>query len=269
MSDAENPRRSSTILGRAGGHPAEPDEAGAGAAGEVGEVEAAGAMAPDSPTAIDLNLLDEVSDQDGDEGDESGPTRLRPVPWTIVAIASLAVIALLFALLGLQQRNRLQHDRNQTRELKQVSGQLVGALTTYDYQHLEQWRTAVLTHATGSFRNSFNDRFSGVSQLLTGTHNRATSTVQGIFVGDVQAGRATTLVIVDVTVTGLSGTRRVGSYDKLTVLNVNGHWQVDDIESLNFDPTTAGSPGTGTTATTLPGAAPAPVPTTTPGSPSK
>jgi hypothetical protein len=106
----------------------------------------------------------------------------------------------------------------------------------------------VLVHATGSFRNGFNDRFSSVEKLLTATHNRATSTVQGIFVGDVQGGRATTVVIVNVTVTGLSGTRQFGSYDKLTVLRVNGQWQVDDIETLNFDSTAVPASSTPSTA---------------------
>ena len=64
------------------------------------------------------------------------------------------------ALLALQQRSQLQQQRSQTRDLEQVSGQLVGALTTYDYQHLADWQKAVLAHATGSFRNGFNDRFS-------------------------------------------------------------------------------------------------------------
>jgi hypothetical protein len=42
--------------------------------------------------------------------------------------------------------------------------------------------------------------------------------------------------LVRVTITGLAGTRQFASYDKLSVLKVNGQWQVDDIESLNFDP---------------------------------
>jgi hypothetical protein len=184
---------------------------------------------------------------DGGEGYQ--PARAGSIPWPIAAVAGLCVLALVLALIALQQRSQLQRDRSQTTQLKQVSGQLVGALTTYDYQHLPDWQKAVLTHATGSFRNGFNDRFSSVEKLLTATHNRATSTVQGIYVGDVQGGRASTVVIVNVTVTGLSGTRQFGSYDKLSVLKVNGQWQVDDIETLNFDSTTGS-------------ASPAPAPTT-------
>ena len=100
--------------------------------------------------------------------------------------------AVVLALVGVQQHNRLQSQERERRNLEQVSGQLVGALTTYDYQHLDSWRASVLTHATGSFRSGFNDRFGSVKQLLTASHNRATSTVQGVFVGDVTAGRATT-----------------------------------------------------------------------------
>jgi hypothetical protein len=204
--------------------------------------------APDEPDALDARQTTPPSrpertaqtgpDSDGDEGHQPAPA--RSIPWPMAAVAALCVLALVLALVALQQRSQLQRDHKQTTELKQVSGQLVGALTTYDCQHLPDWQKAVLTHATGSFRNGFNDRFSSVEKLLTATHNRATSTVQGIYVGDVPGGRASTVVIVNVTVTGLSGTRQFGSYDKLSVLKVNGRWQVDDIETLNFD-STAGS----------------------------
>ena len=68
--------------------------------------------------------------------------------------------------------------------------------------------------------------------------------------GDVQSGRATTVVVVNVTVTGLSGTRQFGSYDKLSVLKVNGQWQVDDIDTLNFDPDQRGVASSGPAAAT-------------------
>jgi hypothetical protein len=201
-------------------------------------------------------MFDEVAGDDG--GEEGAPDRARGVPWPIVAVVGLCALALVLALVALQQHSRLQDDRNQTRDLKQVSGQLVGALTTYDYQHLSDWQNAVLAHATGSFRNGFNERFPSVQKLLTATHNRATSTVQGIYVGDVQGGRASTVVIVNVTVTGLSGTRQFGSYDKLTVLKVNGRWQVDDIETLNFDSTTGTAPQGGSAPASSASSVPAP-----------
>ena len=52
---------------------------------------------------------------------------------------------------------------------------------------------------------------------------------------------------MNVAVTGLSGTRQFSSYDKLTVLNVNGRWQVDDIDSLNFDAANSTGPAAGST----------------------
>jgi hypothetical protein len=199
-------------------------------------------------------MLPEVAE--ADTGEDHAPARARGIPRPTTAIAGLCALALVLALVALQQHTQLQRERNQTRDIKQVSGQLIGALTTYDYQHLSDWQKAVLAHATGSFRNGFNDRFPSVEKLLAATHNRATSTVQGIFVSDVQSGRANTVVIVNVIVTGLTGTRQFGSYDKLTVLKVNGQWQVDDIETLNFDPTTGtstqGGSQSGSSATSVP-----------------
>ena len=55
--------------------------------------------------------------------------------------------------------------------------------------------------------------------------------------------------LLNVAVTGISGTRQFASYDKLTVLKVNGQWHVDDIESLNFDAASGTGQGAGSTST--------------------
>jgi Mce-associated membrane protein len=214
---------------------------------------------PALPKKLILDVPSPTEQVDAEAEGKGRPVAPARLPrWALAGMGLLVAVALLLALFGLQQRSRLQDLRSQTKELRDTSGQLVAALTTYDYQNLDAWRTAVLAHATGSFRNSFNNSFDATKQLLTATHNRATSVVQDVYVGGVQGGRATTVVIVNVTVTGLSGTRQFGSYDKLTVLKVGGRWQVDDIDSLNFDPSNGSGPKAAT-----PGAGATPSSTTT------
>jgi hypothetical protein len=168
------------------------------------------------------------------------------------AIAGLLVVALLLALFGLQQRSKLQRGQRESQQLRQVSGALVAALTTYDYQKMDDWKNRFLAHAVGSLRNSFNQLAPGTTQLVVGTHQRSTGTVQDVLIGPIQGGRATTMVVANVTVTGLSGTRQFATHDRLSLLKVGGRWQVDDLDSVNYDPSTGSgitpAPGTPTPA---------------------
>jgi Mce-associated membrane protein len=181
---------------------------------------------------------------------ETGPGEVAPatprarVSWRGVgAVTALAVLALIMALIAVQQRANLHSEQARDRDLRRISGDLVAALTTYDYQHLDLFQKRVLASATGGFRRDFNARFPALRDVLVADHSRATGTIQDVFVGPIDSGRATTLVRVIYTVTGLTGTRQIGSYDTLTVLKVNGRWQVDDIQTLLFNPGTSGGSG--------------------------
>lgn len=200
----------------------------------------------------------------GDEGDagnegEGTPTgasapKISTGPgWLLVACVALALAALIFAILGLQQRSNLQAEEDQTNQLRTVSGQAIAALTSYDYQHLDQWKTAVLTNATGAFQTQFQASFSSFEQTYIAEHNRGTGTIQGIWVGPVASGKATTVVLVQITVTSLTGTHTLDPYVQVTLLKVAGRWRVDDIEAT-FD--TGGDAGSGTSAATPSAASP-------------
>jgi hypothetical protein len=169
----------------------------------------------------------------------------------MVGCVVFALAALVFAIVGLQQRSARQTERDETAALRDVSGSTIAALTSYDYQNLDQWKRAVLAHATGSFQNQFQAGFSGFEQTYVAEHNRATGTIQGVWVGPVDAGKATTVVLVQITVTSLTGTHSLEPYVQVTLLKVAGAWRVDDVQAT-FD--TSGSGGAG--ATTTPTSAP-------------
>jgi hypothetical protein len=194
-------------------------------------------------------------------------TRMPTLAW--IAITVLLIAALLLAAFGLQQRSKVQSTQRQAQQLRQVSGALVAALTTYDYQNMDDWKARVQVHAVGHLRDSFNQLAPGTTQLVTGTHQRSTGTVQEVLVGQVQGGKATTMVLVNVTVTGLSGTRQFASHDHLTLLKVGGQWQVDDLDSVNYDPSTGtgATPSPGTSTPAGPTTAPTTAPATPPASP--
>ncbi len=161
----------------------------------------------------------------------------------------LGLAALVFAVIALQQRSSLRREQDQTAQLRDVSGRTVAALTSYDYQHLDQWKTSVLANATGSFQNQFESGFTGFEQTYIAEHNRGTGAIQGVWVGSVASGKATTVVLVQITVTSLTGTNTLEPYVQVTLLKVAGRWRVDDVQAT-FD--TSGGAGTGSSASTIP-----------------
>lgn len=188
-------------------------------------------------------------------------TRRQAGPvWPLVACVGAAVVALVLALLAVQQHNALQAERDQSRQLRDISGQTMAALTSYDYQHLDQWKKAVLANLTGSFQNTFEASVKGYEQVYLAEHNRGTGTVEGVWVGQASAGKATTVVLVQITVTSLTGTHTLEPYVQLTLLKVADRWRVDDVQ-YTIDSST--SPATSATAPSLPatlapGGSPAP-----------
>jgi hypothetical protein len=161
----------------------------------------------------------------------------------------LAAASLGFALFAVQQRSARQALQDQTKELQDVSGRTVAALTSYDYQHLDQWKQSVLANATGSFENQFSSVYTGFAQAYVAEHNRGTGAVQGVWVGPVTADKATTVVLVQITVTSLSGTHSLNPYMQLTLLKVAGRWRVDDVQAT-VD--TSGGAAGGTTTPSTP-----------------
>jgi hypothetical protein len=194
--------------------------------------------APDRDGATDLaDSEPDVAAFDGSPAPAPG----GPAPrWPYVACLVLAVTALVFAVFAVQQRSAVQAQRQQANELRDVSGQAVAALTSYDYQHLDQWKSAVLLNATGSFENQFQSSFSSFQQAYVAEHNRGTGAVQDVWVGPVASGKATTVVLVDITVTSLTGTHSLEPYVQVTLLKVAGRWRVDDVQAT-FDTSGGGT----------------------------
>ncbi|MDQ1357270.1 MAG: hypothetical protein QOG44_1643 [Acidimicrobiaceae bacterium] len=169
--------------------------------------------------------------------------------WSLVGCVVLALAALVFAVVALQQRSALQAERDRTTELRDVSGKTIAALTSYDYQHLDVWKKSVLANSTGSFQNQFESGFTGFEQAYIAEHNRGTGSIQGVWVGPVDAGKATTVVLAQITVTSLTGTHSLEPYVQLTLLKVAGHWRVDDVQAT-FD--TGGGASSGADGTPVP-----------------
>jgi hypothetical protein len=172
----------------------------------------------------------------------------RRVPVALVILcALLAVAAVGMALVAVVQYQTVQRNRDRDSRLRDVSGQTVAALTTYDYQQLDTWKKSVLSNLTGTFAKTFETSVGGYEQVYLAEHNRGTSTIEGVWIGQAKADQASTVVLVRITVTSLTGTHTIEPYVQLTLLKVGGKWRVDDVQ-YTLDSGSAGAPANSTTA---------------------
>jgi Mce-associated membrane protein len=168
--------------------------------------------------------------------------------WALPALAFVLLLAVLtLAVIATLQRQQLASERDDRKEIERVSGELATALLTYDFEHLDASRDRVLARATGKFRKEYETAFDGgLRTLITETKAKSRGTVTDIYVGDVDDGAASVIVVANAVADGTGGRRAsLGSYIQLDLVEVAGRWRVDGVTNLTFG---SGAPTTPTTA---------------------
>lgn len=143
--------------------------------------------------------------------------------------AVLAVVAIVLVLL-------LARSDEGDDELRSAAGSFAEVLVTYDHRDPQQHREAVLAQATGSFAGEYEEAFDqGLGQLIEQLEASSRGFVKDIFTTEVERGQALAIVVLDVETTGTSGPRRLFDvYVRLTMIEVDGDWLVDDVTDLTF-----------------------------------
>lgn len=174
------------------------------------------------------------------------PARSRAVPVAVALVVVSTALAVLAAVLAA----RVDADRQERDDVRRVAGRFAEALLTYDFEHLDEAKERVLALSTGNFRQEYEQAFEGgLDTLLRETQARSQATVTDIFVGEVEDGATSAIVVADARAEGSAGTRRtVSSYIRLELVKVEGRWRVDGVTNLNF-----GQEPAPTTTTTAPG----------------
>jgi hypothetical protein len=154
----------------------------------------------------------------------------------VVAAAVLFVGVVASAVFGVSQRATLAAERRDRRDIQRVSGELATALLTYDYEDLDASRDRVLARATGKFRREYQEAFdSSLETLLTETKATSQGTVTDVFLGDIDAGTVSVIVVANAVADGAAGRRAtLASYIQLDLVEVDGRWLVDGVTNLNF-----------------------------------
>jgi len=181
-------------------------------------------------TVTETETTADASDATGTATSPVGATGRR---WPlVVAVAAAIVLGLVAVVLALL----LARDEDPQRDLRVAAGSFGEVLVTYDHQDPQRHRQAVLDRATGSFAAEYEEAFdSGLGQLIEQLEASSQGFVKDVYTTEVQRGQALAIVVLDVETTGTGGPRRLFDvYVRLTMLEVDGEWLVDDVADLSF-----------------------------------
>ncbi len=100
----------------------------------------------------------------------------------------------------------------------------------------------MLEQVTSSFAGEYERAFDqGLGQLIEQLEATSRGFVKDVFTTDVARGQALAIVVLDEETSGTTGPRRLFDvYVRLTMIQVDGQWLVDDVTDLSF-----GSGGSG------------------------
>jgi hypothetical protein len=152
---------------------------------------------------------------------------------TSLAVALAVAVAVLAVLLAGDDEGSTRLD-----EVRRAAGTFGEALVSYDFHDPDAHRDRVLSLSTGSFRDEYQDAFdAGLAEVITEVEAVSKGTAKDVYVSEVGDADAQAIVVLDVDVTGVSGPRTQRDlYIRLTLVEVQGEWKVDQVTDLNFDP---------------------------------
>jgi len=169
----------------------------------------------------------------------------------ILAITLAVVFGVVASVLGVLAADRDDGDPR-LEDVRRTAGEFGEVFVTYDYRDPDAHRSAVLALSTGSFRDEYDDAFQALAELIIDAEATSTGFVKDIYVSELDEERAQAIVVVDIDRTGKAGPRTLFDvYIRLTFVEVDGAWKVDQVTDLNFDagasPTSTAVPGSSTT----------------------
>lgn len=164
----------------------------------------------------------------------------------VVAAVAFAAAAAVLGILVASEDDRAE-------DLRRAAGEFAEVLVTYDHADPDAHRRSIVERATASFAAEYGSAFDeGLGQLITELQASSQGLVKDVYVTEVQRGQALAIAVLDVETDGTTGPRRLFDvYVRLTMIELDGDWLVDDVTDLSF----GGGPGplpdvTGTTTPT-------------------
>lgn len=181
---------------------------------------------------------------------EDEPTR---GPGFVLA-ASLAVLFALAACVLAVLLATGSGDDDELDELRETAGRFGETLVSYSFEDPESHRDAVVAMSTPSFRDEYEKAFEqGLSELITEVEAESRGFVKDVYLSAVDAEQAQAIVVVDIEHDGRAGPNRLYDvYFRLTMIEADGEWLIDDVTDLNFNIGGTGTESTTTTSAPVP-----------------
>lgn len=175
-----------------------------------------------------------MNDADVDEpapDDERAPTRTVPAVAFVAAVLVAGALGIL-AVVALSTGGG--GSDAEADDARFAAGRFAERFLTFDHDALDEWKADVLSLSTGGFAGEVEDVEEGLRRLIGESELDATTQVTEIFVGDIDNGSASVVLIYDRDVTGASGTRsETDRYMQLEMNLVDGEWLVDDVIDIS------------------------------------
>lgn len=154
-----------------------------------------------------------------------------------LAVVGLALLSLGLAILAAALSAQNRDTEGRTADVRRTAGAIGTAMLTYDYKHLDAYKTRVVRLSTGEFAQQFRDTFAEFEELYTVTEGSSKVREVSVFVGDVSDDDASAIVQVDYLVSGVGGKNRPQTaFFEVTLVNTVKGWLVANLSTVEPNP---------------------------------
>jgi hypothetical protein len=152
----------------------------------------------------------------------------------VVVLGLLALGAIVTAVALWSSRSDLQDEVDRRDEIASVAGRFAEVLLSYDHEDLDSSRAAVRELATPDFADEYVGAFdAGLGGQIESLEATSSATIREVFVSSSTGDTARAVVIADSEILSAAGSRAtVGTYLDITLVRLDGRWQVDDVTSV-------------------------------------
>lgn len=183
----------------------------------------------------------------------STPRPMVPAAAFVAAVMVAAVLGIL-AVIALTSSGGGGNDDE--RDARRAAGQFTERFLTFEHDDLDQWKADALSLSTGGFAGEVEEVEAGLRRLIGESELDARTQVTDVFIGEVDRGSVSAVVLYDRSITGPQPRSENDRYLQLDLIKVDGVWLVDHV----IDIATAGGIGarpvptsTSTSTTSTPG----------------
>lgn len=188
-----------------------------------------------------------ASDDDGEPGSDLDPGGAAAAADRTVPAGALVVAIMVAAALGILAIVALTVGGSEDSEVdsaRLAAGRFGERFLTFDHDGIADWKAGVLSLSTGGFAAEVEDVEEGLERLVTEAELDVTARVTEIFMGQIDDGQVSAVLLYDRDLVSASETRSESDrYMQVRLLHVEGEWLVDDVLDIaTATGTDSGSP---------------------------